>query len=276
MRLAPEVHAWLTSVGVPPPERIRHFGPTRTAALVAAIDDLVLRWYGDGAFLEAEPDAIAREVAALTALATTSVPAPRLVAWSDDPPAVLMTLLPGEHRMDLPDPGALRAVLDAIHALDPRPLSASTYRGYHEGVDLRRPAWWRDADLWDRMVRRTTDARPTAPPVVIHRDFHSDNVLWTGSAITGIVDWGNACLGPAAFDVAHYRVNHAQFHGPEATDRLLPGDPDWDIEAALGYLDWWDGPTAIDAWVGYWPQLSAETARSHLERFAARAMAAQS
>ena len=273
MTLAPEVHAWLASVGVPEPQQIRQFGSARTADLIA-IDDLVLRWYGGGTFLEAEPDAIAREVTVLTSLAASSVPAPRLVAWSDDPPAVLTTLVPGDARMDLPDPGSLRAVSDAIHGLDPAPLSAWTYRGYHEGLDLRRPAWWHDADLWDQMVQRTTDARPTAPAVVIHRDFHPDNVLWTGSAVTGVVDWGNACLGPAAFDVAHYRVNLAQLQGPDATDVLLPGDPAWDIEAALGYLDWWDGPTAIDAWVGYWPQLSAETARSHLERFAARAMAA--
>ena len=273
MRLRPEAQAWLTSVGVPEPRWIRQFGSARTADLIA-IDDLVLRWYGGGTFLEVEPDAIAREVATLTSLATTSVPAPRLVAWSEDPPVVLTTLVPGETRTDLPDPGALRAVLDAIHALEPGPLSAWTYRGYHEDTDLRRPAWWRDAELWDRLVRRTKDSRPTAPAVVIHRDFHPDNVLWTGSAITGVVDWGNACLGPAAFDVAHYRVNLAQLHGPEATDALLPGDPAWDIEAALGYLDWWDGPAGIDAWVGYWPHLSAETARSNLERFAARAMAA--
>lgn len=273
MRLPPEVHGWLTSVGVPPPERIRHFGSARTAELLAAIDDLVIRWYGDGTFMKAEPDAITREVAVLTEIAATALPAPRVVAWSEDPPVVLTTLLPGETRLDLPDPGALRAVLDEIHGLDPEPLSAWTYRGYHEDLDLRRPAWWQDADLWDRMVQRTTDARPTAPPVVIHRDFHPDNLLWTGSAITGVVDWGNACLGPAAFDVAHYRVNLAQLQGPNTTDVLLPGDPAWDIEAALGYLDWWDGPAGIDAWVGYWPQLFAETARSNLERFATRAIA---
>ena len=274
MRLAPDVQAWLTSVGVPAPRRIRPFGSARTADLVAAIDGLVLRWYGDGTFLVAEPDAIAREVAVLTAFASSSVPVPGLVAWSVDPPAVLTTLLPGKPRLDLPDPGALRAVLDDIHAVDPGPLGAWSYRGYHEGVELLRPAWWRDAELWERMVRRATDARPEAAPVVIHRDVHPDNILWTGSAITGIVDWGKACLGPAAFDISHYRVNLAQLQGPEAADRLLPGDPAWDLEAALGYLDWWDGPAGIDAWVGYWPQLSAETARSHLERFAARAVAA--
>jgi aminoglycoside phosphotransferase (APT) family kinase protein len=278
MRLAPEAQAWLTSVGVPAPRRVRQFKKARTAELIA-IDDLVLRWYGDGTFLEAEPDALAREVAVLTALATTSVPAPRLVAWSDDPPALLTTLVPGEARMDLPDPGVLVAMLDEIHGVDPGPLRGWTYRGYHEGVDLRRPGWWSDPDLWDRMVRRSPAARQsaarlTAPAVVIHRDFHPDNVLWTGSAITGVVDWGNACLGPAAFDVAHYRVNLAQLHGPEATDVLLPGDPAWDVEAALGFLDWWDGPAAIDAWAGYWPHIEAATARSRLERFAARAMAA--
>jgi aminoglycoside phosphotransferase (APT) family kinase protein len=273
VRLAPEVRAWLASVGVPEPQRIRHLRSARTADLIA-IDDFVLRWYGGGTFLEAEADAIAREVAVLTALTSSPVPAPRLVAWSDDPPAVLTTLVPGEARIDLPGPGALRGVMAEIHALDPGWVSAWTYRGYHEGLELRRPAWWQDAGLWDRMVQRTMDARPAAPPVVIHRDFHPDNVLWTGSSITGIVDWGNACLGPAEFDVAHYRVNLAQLQGPDAMDALLPGDPAWDIEAALGYLDWWNGPAGIDAWVGYWPHLSADTARSYLEGFAARAMAA--
>lgn len=273
MTLTPEIRAWLASVGVRDPSLVRPFSSARTAD-VFEIDDLVLRWYGRGTLLELQPDSIDREVAVLTALEHTSVPAPRLIAWSDEPPAVLTTRLMGTHRLDLPDPGALRAVLDAIHAADPAPLAAWSYRGYHEGIDLPRPAWWHDPALWEAAVQHSIHARPTGPRVVIHRDLHPDNVLWSGDDITGVVDWGNACLGPAPFDVAHYRVNLATLHGPETADRALAGDPAWDIEASLGFLDWWNGAAGVDRWIGYWPQVAGEDARSRLESFVARAMAA--
>ena len=62
---------------------------------------------------------------------------------------------------------------------------------------------------------------------------------------SGVVDWANACLGPAAVDVAHFRVNLAVLHGPATADAVLPGDPAWDLELAMGFLEW--GPGA-DAW----------------------------
>ncbi len=107
--------------------------------------------------------------------------------------------------------------------------------------------------------------------MVIHRDFHPDNVLWSDGRISGVVDWANACLGPAAVDVAHFRVNLAVLHGPATADAVLPGDPAWDLELAMGFLEW--GPGA-DAWAGPWPELPADTARSRLETFVARALAA--
>jgi aminoglycoside phosphotransferase (APT) family kinase protein len=272
MTLAPEVRSWLESLGVAAPERVQRFTSASSADLIV-LDDLVLRWYGATSHLDDEPDAIAREVAVLEALAETSVPAPRLVAWSDDPPAILATLVPGEPRMDLPDVDALRDILDVLHQVDPDRLARWAYRGYHEGAELERPAWWKDPQLWDRAVEQTTDARPSAPPVPIHRDFHPGNVLWTGRSISGVVDWGNACLGPAAFDVAHYRVNLAQLHGPDAADALLSGDPAWDIEAAFSFLDWPD-VAANDAWTGPWPHIAAGDARRQLELFVARAMSA--
>lgn len=109
MTLAPDVRSWLASVGVAEPEHVRRIASARSADLIV-LDDLVLRWYGATSHLDDEPDAIAREVAILEALAATTVPAPRLVAWSDDPPAVLATLVPGEPRMDLPDAGPLGGV----------------------------------------------------------------------------------------------------------------------------------------------------------------------
>jgi len=233
--------------------------------------DLVLRWYGTGTPGPEEPDAINREAAALTAVAGSEVPAPHLVAWTEDPPALLMTRLPGEHRLDASGAAVILDILDAIHVIAPSGSARWRYRGYHEGLDEHRPVWWRDAGLWDRAVK-VSATRPGEidDPVLIHRDFHPGNLLWEGDAVSGVVDWGDACVGPAAFDLAHYRVNIATLVGPEAADAAFPGDPAWDIEAALGYLD----HEALDDWRGPWPDVSPAIARERLEAFIARALAA--
>jgi aminoglycoside phosphotransferase (APT) family kinase protein len=269
--LAPQAASWLVAHGVSA-SSARRLGSARTGEQFA-VDGHVLRWYGSSTFLEQEPDAVAREVAALTALADTTVPAPRLVAWSLDPPALLTTLRPGRNEFDARDTGAIRAVLDAIHATDGSRLAAWSYRGYHEGRDLPRPAWWQDEDVWALAVAWSKVGPPATDPVLIHRDFHPGNLLWSNGAISGVVDWGNACLGPAAFDLAHYRVNLATLFDPELADARFPGDPAWDVEAALGFIDPWD-PQARDTWAGPWPHASADEARSRLEDFVARAVAA--
>ena len=163
-------------------------------------------------------------------------------------------------------------MLDAIHGVDPAPLRAWSYRGYHEGVDLVRPAWWRDPTAWARAVRQTETARPTAEAVVIHRDFHPGNLLWLDGRLSGVVDWVDACLGPAAFDRAHLRVNLAVLHGSDAEDRVREGDPAWDIEAAFGLLDW-PSRAAVDGWPGPWAHIAPGTARARLEAFVGRALA---
>ncbi|HEX7346311.1 MAG TPA: aminoglycoside phosphotransferase family protein [Candidatus Limnocylindrales bacterium] len=270
--MTPAARAWLVGHGVPDPATIRLI-PTATTADLFVVDDLVLRWYGDVDFLIVEPDALEREVAALTSLADTTVPAPRLVAWTEAPPALLMTHLDGEHRSEPTDPAAVGALLDAIHRVEPGPLARWSYRGYHEGVDLPPPAWWRDRSAWDRAVEVSSGGPPTYEPVVIHRDFHPGNLLWASEGISGIVDWGNACLGPAAFDLAHFRINLATLGGQAATDVAFPGDPSWDIEAALGYLDPWSLEER-DAWVGPWPAVPPAVARERVETFVAEALAA--
>ena len=202
--LTPEVIDWLASVlGSYPADGVVARLPASTSSILVLGGGQVLRWYDDGRFLEDEPEAIARESAALTALAGSGVPAPRLIAASERAPAaLLMTRLAGSPDLDIPDPAAIIDLLEAIHAVTPGPAARWSYHGYHEGRDLARPGWWRDAALWDRAVRQTTTARPHGPGVFIHRDFHPGNLLWSGRALTGIVDWVNACVGPAEVDVA--------------------------------------------------------------------------
>jgi aminoglycoside phosphotransferase (APT) family kinase protein len=255
---------------------------TRTAA--GSTRRLVLRWYPAGPAAIGEPLAVAREAAALRALAGSGVPAPILIATLDDEPStpagVLMSELPGRPRFDLPDPGGVRDVLAAIHAVDPAPMAGHRYRGYHEDARLDRPVWWQDRPAWERAATRTSTARPAAPDRFIHRDFHPGNLLWVDGRLAGVVDWVGACVGPAGIDVAHCRLNLALLWGPERADDALPGDPAWDIEAAFGILDWegdandrWPGaiPSALVA-LGALP-VDAATTRRRLERFVRLALA---
>jgi len=272
--LAPEVIDWLAGVlGSYPADGPLTRLPASTSSVLVLDGGDVLRWYEDDRFLAEEPDAIAREVAALTALAGSALPAPRLIAASERAPAaLLMTRLPGAPDLEIPDPAAVADLLEAIHAVPPGRLARWSYQGYHEGRHLARPGWWHDAGQWDRAVRQTTAARPHGPAVLIHRDFHPGNLLWRGRALTGVVDWVNACVGPADVDAAHLRVNLAVLGDVANADRVVAGDPAWDVEAAFDFLDW-GSREAVDAWPGPWPELDAATARVRLQAFVGSALA---
>ena len=81
----------------------------------------------------------------------------------------------------------------------------------------------------------------------IHRDFHPGNVLWTGDAVTGIVDWSSASLGSPEADVGHCRINLARHLGYDAAEQFTAiyrersgrGEyhPYWDLVDAVGMLD---------------------------------------
>src|SRR4051794_23795787 len=77
--LPSDARAWLHNKLVRPGGAVRRLAGSSTAHLFA-FNEYVLRWYADTTFLQVEPDAILREVAALTAMETGPVPAPRLIA----------------------------------------------------------------------------------------------------------------------------------------------------------------------------------------------------
>jgi hypothetical protein len=75
------------------------------------------------------------------------------------------------------------------------------------------------------------------------------NVLWQGERLSGIVDWPNACRGPAGIDLGWCRANLSGMYGVEIADRFL----DIFLKAAGGtfsYDPFWDLMVIIDALPG--------------------------
>jgi aminoglycoside phosphotransferase (APT) family kinase protein len=60
----------------------------------------------------------------------------------------------------------------------------------------------REARAATKVVSQVLTAEEVVPAAVVHGDFGLHNVLWSGSEISGLVDFDNACLGDPAMDLA--------------------------------------------------------------------------
>lgn len=191
---------------------------------------LVLRRYTDPKVREEEPQYPRTEAAALRALdGAAGVIAPRLVAVDEtgtacDVPAVLMTRLMGRPTLSPPDIGAwvhgLAEALAAVHRLDPAGLEGA-YGRWHDPATLQPPRWTQHPTEWARLIEASRDLEPSGEVVLLHRDYHPGNVLWSGGAVSGIVDWPNACRGVAALDVGHCQRDIVMTHGVETAVAFL-------------------------------------------------------
>jgi aminoglycoside phosphotransferase (APT) family kinase protein len=268
-------------------------GTSSLVCLLAFADatSLVLRLHTKDDWLAREPDLATREAHALRALADSPITAPALVAVDETGefcgrPAVLMSRLAG--RPDRSDCSPLRlaglaAALRPLHRL-PIPPALPSFRPYVTAAHHRVPAWTANPGGWQDAIVTCAMAAPSGPTCFVHRDYHPGNVLIEAGAITGIVDWADACAGPPEIDVAHCRINLAFVHGIEAADsfaRLMGTDPRrqayWDLVDCLDLVgatptmqddDWsFDSLTAVGA-----PPLTAATTRARLDEYVADAL----
>jgi len=225
--------------------------------------ELVLRRYVLADWLEREPDLAEREAEVLVVLESCPIATPVLVAADFDgdelgAPGVLMTRLPGRPSADPgPNPAQvdrLAALLPVLHATRvPGGAGVRTYRPYDQRLDLVPPRWSTDDAMWRRAIElhRAYRADAGSTLVLVHRDYHSGNVLFdrgTG-VVSGLVDWANASLGPPDVDVGHCRFNLVGQRGQAEADRfrdrwLLESgrdryDPTFDVLAVVGALSSW-------------------------------------
>jgi len=181
---------------------------------------LILRLLGP----KHDPARALREREVQNAVAALGYPAPRVLAASADVSVLdgaflIMERLPGRPMLEVRkfDIAALLAELQLrLHDLDPEPL----VRAVRQEAGGAMPDF--DSllsDLNRRVVRRPIEGlagpmrwlfshRPPEPSrrAICHGDFHPQNVLMSGRVVTGVLDWPNALVADAAYDVASTRV----------------------------------------------------------------------
>lgn len=233
-------------------EAIRLKGSTSSDLYTIRICDkshefnLVLRLLTNQAWLIDEPDLAEHEAAALCMAKLSGLTVPEVIAWDADGqycgvPAVLMTQVPGNVDLQPQDfDGWLKqmaAALLPLHELDAADFEWQYYT-YNKVKTLKVPSWSAQPHLWERAIEIVNQPPPSTKYCFIHRDYHPMNTLWKGGNLSGVVDWVNACRGPAPFDLAWNRLNLMQMYGVEAADRLR--DHAVDICSTDAWHPYWD------------------------------------
>jgi len=170
-------------------------------------------------------EALEVEIALLpTVAAALPVAVPSFEYVSRDPLFVGYPVIRGRSLVD-EDSDGVRAVLEALHALDPTVLPL----GVTDWVD----AYRRQCAEFERLVFPVGDGdtRRRAQqlfdevetlvgfePVLLHADLGPDHLLVRDSVLRGVIDWGDARLGDPALDYAWL------LNGPFA---------DWDVDPDL-------------------------------------------
>src|SRR5688572_12028709 len=75
-------------------------------------------------------------------------------------------------------------------------------------------------DLW-HLTKKLYPQIESVPPVLLHIDYWSGNILWHEDEISAVIDWEEAAYGDPACDVAYARMNMVLMSLPEAADEFL-------------------------------------------------------
>lgn len=248
-------------------------------------ESLILRLFHKKDWLEMEPDLARHEAGSLQESASLCIPSPGVIAFDETGekcgmPAVLMTKLAGDTILQPSDrAGWLDKMAECLAKIHRHKAGSFDYEyfSYNDALRLEKPLWSKFQDDWMRAFYIVAGVRPQTAYCFIHRDYHPANVLWQNGEISGVVDWVNACRGPAGVDIGHCRVNLTQLYGLSAADDFLEAyikyaddtfryDPYWDL---LSLTDTLDGPPKVyGGWSGLgMTGLSDELIRHRLDEY---------
>jgi len=226
----------------------------------------------------------------LNALRGIDLPVPRPVLVDEGAligvPVLVMTRCEGAVR---PPPAAPSAWIDAyagalaaIHGTDvARVAGLPRCRGRDEELErilTRQPeddlrATWEDVA---GSLRRHSAAVGNVGSVLRHGDVWFGNTLWRGDRVTGLLDWGEACVGDPRADLGYSRLDVHLILGAEAAEAFrrayerrrgaMPDLAYFDLLATVPGLAWL--PDWVDGYheVGL-SELSLSLARARLLAF---------
>jgi len=230
--------------------------------------DVVVRQFDQKDWVTEEPDLARHEAESLRIAADVDIKTPKIISYAETDrecgvPVVLMTMLPGSVELKPDDQdhwvAGLAKGLMRIHKItaDSFPWA---YYSYHDVDTIEIPTWSTVPHIWERAIEIVRGPRPVTTPCLIHRDYHPTNVLWTDGVVSGVVDWVNACRGPAGIDVGHCRLNLALLYSVSTADAFLvayqrEADPSFDYDRywdLLALIDFLDGtPTVYAGWEAF-------------------------
>ena len=252
---------------------------------------LVLRRFTNDEWVRAEPDVAVREAASLQHATRAGLAAPELVATDRDGsycgvPATLVTLIQGGVVL-LPSDWkewieGLAHAAAQIHRIDAAGFRWK-YRRYNDRDSLQVPKWSQQPDAWRKAIDVVQGVAPSYRECFVHRDYHPSNVLWSNGRVSGVVDWVNACRGPAGIDVAWCRHNLANLHGVPVADDFLAAyievagsdfryNPYWDLMSVVELLP--GPPMMYEGWrAGGVPGISKAVMQERVDRYVASLVA---
>lgn len=174
------------------------------------VRDVFVKIDGDQARTDVEVEAMAR----------VPIPTPKIL-WHK-PPALALAALPGNALGHLGEPStaspaAWAAAGAAIRRLHDAPLPTWPGRTLDElSSGLESECEWLvandilPADVVARNRRHAETVLRPWRPVFVHGDLQVDHVFIDGDEVTGVIDWSEAALGDALFDLATLTLGHPE------------------------------------------------------------------
>jgi aminoglycoside phosphotransferase (APT) family kinase protein len=180
-----------------------------------------------------------REFKTFELLKQYSAPAPEplLLDESGDvlgSPGIVVHFVPGSLRMDhVADPmdwaWKLASTLAKIHSIPCREEeqtfllkgnAEATWFLNAEHPPVYMQAYPGGAEVWQNLHDQHPTLQPE-PPVLLHLDYWSGNILWDDNEISAVIDWEEAAYGDPAVDVGYALMNMKLMGLPEAADEFL-------------------------------------------------------
>lgn len=221
---------------------------------------------------------VLRQVPVLKALEARGVPAPQARYWSQDTsifggPYLMMSRLAGGSPGDVFADEAGRGIVDAqqqfreavetltrIHSVRERDLHGwGVARGVADEIEH-----------WVTVVRKSTDAAwvaqamrvrellhrhtPAQVPIgLVHGDYYSNNWVFDGPHLAGIVDWEGASLGPMLIDLGWV----CMMYDPDSWGPLRRRHMGWEADPAQ-FVGWYARHSQLDlTHIGWYRALAA-------------------